>query len=93
MRAFSAAAVGLPVSHCSVGSVTSSCSIAMAGIDAPKTASAAADTKAFRDWGSACKAVDAFGVDAVGAKPEVTAMMERAAMTESFMVDLTVSND
>ena len=89
MRAFSAAGVGFPVSHCSVGSFTFSWSMAMAGpaTAAPKTTAAAVERKALRDCSadSACKAVDTLGLETDGAKAAETAMMERTVRIESFM--------
>ena len=94
MRAFSAAALGEPVSQTSVGSLIFSWAMEAApatvgATKAPATASPAADKKAFRDVGSAFKAV-VFWTLAAGAKADETARVERMARTESFIVDYKI---
>lgn len=91
MRADSASAVGKPVSHCSVLSITNSWSMAKAGSEeAPKTAAAAAPRKALRE-ASACKTVLLDCEEqADGAKAEAVAKVERTAMMESFILNLNL---
>jgi hypothetical protein len=59
-----------------------------AAIDAPKTVRAAADKKALRDCstGPAFRAIEAFCIETLGAKPVATAMTLKAVRMESFMV-------
>jgi hypothetical protein len=89
-REASASAVGAPVSHCSVGALTLSWSMALAipGVTtAPKMAIPAADMKALRDCsGSALMTTDVFCMLATGAKAEATARVERMARTENFIM-------
>ena len=84
-RSFSAAGVGFPVSHCSVGSLTFSWSMvpaeAIAGT--PNTAAAAAPMKAFLDI-SAFKAAEV-GVVEAGAKAAADPMVARTVTIESFI--------
>lgn len=86
MRAVSAAAVGEPVSHCSVLSVTNSWSMAKAGRAIPKTAAVAAPRKALRDDSAFKDVLDDCVEDADGANAEETARVDKMTAVESFMM-------
>ena len=91
MRAFSAAALGLPVSQTSVGSLTFSWSMvpADAMVGTVKSAAAAVERKAVREMelelGSAWRAVVVLVVGA-GANAAADPRVARMVMLESFIL-------